>query len=164
MRVQYRISLVRKKENKRKKIHSKMNSRREAMTQMSSTGQLLLTKKRWMVIEKKIEFVNGVIPCDHTGDAIIYILRRMMPLNMYFYRDKISLKIAQTITNTGVHDYPDFIMASWNSTNRVYDLHLSTADQELLRLISAYSLYLTSIGDVDKALDPMHWDYESVWC
>ena len=46
-------------------------------------------------------------------------------------------------------------MASWNNTNWVYGLHLGTEEQELLRLVSAYSLYLTSIGDVDKALDPI---------
>ena len=102
-----------------------MNSLREAMTQMSSTGQPLSTKKRWMVIDKKIVFDNGVIPCDHTGDAIIYILKHMMPSKTYFYSDSPN-KIAEAITKAGVHDYPDFIMASWNNANWVYGLHLST--------------------------------------
>ena len=139
-----------------------MNSLRETVTQMSSTGQPLSTKKRWMVIDKKIVFDNGVIPCDHTGDAIIYILKHMIPPNIYFHRDKLANKIAAAIAKARVHDYPDFIMASRNNTNWVYDLHLGTKEQELLRLISAYSLYLTSIGDVNKALDPMQWDYKSV--
>ena len=34
---------------------------------------------------------------------------------------------------------------------------------ELLCVVSAYSLYLTSIGDVDSALDPMQWDYWTFW-
>ena len=34
---------------------------------------------------------------------------------------------------------------------------------KLLSVIRAYSLYLTSIGDVDKALDPMQWDYMTFW-
>ena len=141
-----------------------MHSLREAMTQMLSTGQSLLTKKRWTVIDRKIVFGNGVIPCDHTGDAIIYILKYMstedipdMPreLAAHININKKAVKVAQVIIKAGVHDYPDFIMASWNNTNWVYDLYLDTEEQELLCLISAYSLYLTSIGDVDKALDPM---------
>ena len=138
-----------------------MNTLRETVTQMSSTGQPLSTKKRWMVIDKKIVFDNGVIPCDHTGDAIIYILNHMMPLttDTRHYSDS-PIKIAEAITKAGVHDYPDLIMASWNNANWVYDnFHLGSKEQELLHLISAYSLYLTSIGDVDKALDPMQWDY-----
>ena len=65
-----------------------------------------------MVIDKKIVFGNGVIPCDHTGDAIIYILKHMMTRNIYPHRDGIANKITQAITKAGVHDYPDFIMAS----------------------------------------------------
>ena len=71
-------------------------------------------------------------------------------------------KMAQGITKAGVHDYPDCIMVSWNNTNWVDDLHLGNNEQELLHLISAYSLYLTSIGEVDKALDPMQWNYEII--
>ena len=78
-----------------------MNSLRKAVTQISSTGQPLSTKKRWMVIDKKIVFNNGVIPSDHTGDVIIYILKHMMPLNMYFNRNRVSNKIAQAITKAG---------------------------------------------------------------
>ena len=110
-----------------KEIHSKMDILREAVTQMSSTGQPLSTKKRWMVIDKKIVFDNGVIPCDHTGDAIIYILKHMIPLKFdtCLYSESPN-KIAEAITKAGVHDYPDFIMASWNNANWVYGLHLST--------------------------------------
>ena len=86
---------------------------------MSSTGQPLSTKKRWMVIDKKIIFDNGgVISCDHTGDAIIYILKHMIPPNSYSYSD-IPNKTAKAITKAGVHDYPNFIMASWNNANWV---------------------------------------------
>ena len=138
-----------------------MNSLRETVTQMSSTGQPLSTKKRWMVIDKKIVFDNGVIPSDHTGDAIIYILKHMMPPNTYSYRYN-PYEIAKAITKAGVHDYPDFIMASWNNKKWVYDLSLNREEEKLLYFISEYSLYLTSIGDVDKALDPMQWDYELV--
>jgi len=151
------------KENRRERnSFKKMDILREAMTQMSSTGQPLSTKKRWMVIDKKIVFGNGVIPSDHTGDAIIYILKNIMPRNIYHRRDEMANKMAQAITKTGVYDYPDLIMVSWNNINWVYDLNLNTEEQKLLSLISAYSLYFTSIGDVDKALDPMQWDYESI--
>ena len=132
-----------------------MNSLRETVTQMSSTGQPLSTKKRWMVIDKKIVFGNGVIPSDHTGDAIVYILKNIMPRNIYYHRDDMANKMAQAITKTGVYDYPDLIMVSWNNINWVYDLNLNIEEQELLRLISAHSLYFANIGDIDKALDPM---------
>ena len=84
-----------------------------------------------MVIDKKIVFDNGgVIPSDHTGDAIIYILKHMMPTNTYPYRYTSGPhKIAQVITKAGVHDYPDFIMASWNNVNWIYDLHLGGTKQ-----------------------------------
>ena len=88
-----------------------------------------------MVIDKKIVFGNGVITCNHTGDAIIYILKNIMPWNIYRHRDEMANKMAQAITKVGVHDYPDFIMASWNNTNWVYDLNLSTEEQELPLLL-----------------------------
>ena len=69
--------------------------------------------------------------------------------------NKRSEKVAQKLRKVGVHNYYVSIMARWNNTNWVYDLHLGMEDQELLCLISVYSLYLTSIGDLDKALDPM---------
>ena len=55
------------------------------------------------------------------------------------------------------------MMASWNSINWVYELLLSNEDMIVLCVISAYSLYLTSIGDIDKALDPMQLDHWSFW-
>ena len=65
----------------------------------------------------------------------------------------------QNLQKVGVHNYYDLIMASWNNINWVYHVHnINDNNWTLLRVISAYSLYLTSIGDVDKALDPMQWD------
>ena len=46
--------------------------------------------------------------------------------------------------------------------NWVFDLHINTEERELLHVISVYSLYLTSIDDVDKALDPMQWNNEII--
>ena len=56
-------------------------------------------------------------------------------------------------------------MARWNNTNRVYvyGLYINSNERELLCVISAYSLYFTSIGDVDTALDPIQWDYWIFW-
>jgi len=93
----YRRSIVqKKKENRRERNSFENKSLREAITEMSSTGQPLSTKKRWMVIDKKIVFGNGVIPRDHTGNAIIRILQHMLPWNVYLYGklDKMSNKIA----------------------------------------------------------------------
>ena len=89
-----------------------MKSLREVMTQMLNTGQPLPTKNRWTVIGKKIVFGNGVIPCEYTGDAIIYMLEHMMPQDIYFHKDKFFNKIAQAITKAGVYNYPGFILAS----------------------------------------------------
>ena len=75
VRVLYRILFDKKSERRKireKEIHLKMNSLRKAMTQiMSSIGQPLTTKRRWMMTDKKIVFGNRVIPCDHTGDFIL---------------------------------------------------------------------------------------------
>ena len=72
--------------------------------------------------------------------------------------------IEQEFRKVGVHNYYDLIMASWNNINWVSHLHNIDSDElELLQAISAYSLYLTSIGDVDKALDPMQWEYMTFW-
>ena len=56
-----------------------MNSLRKAVTQMLSTGQPLLTKKRWMVINKEIVFANGIIPLtDYSVDSITSILNHLL--------------------------------------------------------------------------------------
>ena len=147
-----------------------MNSLREAMTQMSSTGQPLSTQKRWMVINKAIVFDNGIIPyTDDSGDGIIPILSHLHSKDnrkrAHWAQTQQNIKIIeQEFRKVGVHNYYDLIMASWNNINWVFHLHnIDSDEQELLQAISAYSLYLTSIGDVDKALDPMQWDYMTFW-
>ena len=52
-----------------------MNSLREVMIHMSSTRRPLSTKKRWIVINKKIVFSNGIIPFrnEYFGDSITHI-------------------------------------------------------------------------------------------
>ena len=67
--------------------------------------------------------------------------------------------IEQELRKLGIHNYYDLIMASWNNWNWIYDLHIDYFQWQSIRVIGDYSLYLTSIGDVDKALDPMQWDY-----
>ena len=149
-----------------------MNSLREAVTtQIPNTEQPLSTKKRWMVINKEIVFGNGIIPyTDYSGNSITSILNHLLTediqtLDSYLAGiiNNRAKTVAQKLQKVGIHNYYDFIMASWNNTNWVFDSHCFTKDQELLHPISAYSLYLTSIGDVDKALDSMQWDYWSFW-
>ena len=78
--------------------------------------------------------------------------------------NKQSESIDQELRKVGVHNYYDLIMASWNNIHWVYDLdNINSFEREILQVISAYSLYLTSIGDVDKALDPMQWNYMTLW-
>ena len=63
--------------------------------------------------------------------------------------------IAQELRKVEVHNYYALIMASWNNIKWVYDLHIDRSEMKLLCGISVYSLYLTNIGYVDTALDPM---------
>ena len=145
-----------------------MDFLREATTQMSSTGQSLSTKTRWMVINKEIVFDNDIIPStdDYSGGGIIPILKNLLTEDIHNmtwqYRAQINWNaksIAQELWKVEVHNYYDLIMASWNNINWVYHLHIDSNIQKSLSVISAYSLYLTIIGEVDKALDPMQWDY-----
>ena len=109
-----------------------------------------------------MDFGNGIIPSTNEcfGNSIIHNLKYVLPQNKYF--NKISNKIAQELQEVGVHNYYEFIIASWNNINWVYNLFINREERTLLFVISVYSLYLTSIGDIDKALDPMQWDYELI--
>ena len=147
-----------------------MNSLMKAMTEMSSTRQPLSTQKRWMVINKAIVFDNGMIPyTDDPGDGIIPILSHLHTKpsgkSLHWAQIQQNIKIVeQEFRKVGVHNYYDLIMASWNNINWVSHLHnIDSDDRKLLQAISAYSLYLTSIGDVGKALDPIQWDYMTFW-
>ena len=145
-----------------------MNNLREVVTKMSNTGQPLSTKKRWMVINKEIVFDNGIIPYteDHSGNGIIPILNHLLTEDIHnlTWHNAERMKrehksIEQELQKLGIHNYYDLIMARWNNWNWIYDLHIYSNKRESIRVIGDYSLYLTSIGDVDKALDPMQWDY-----
>ena len=147
-----------------KEIHLKMNRLREAMTQMSSTGQPLSTQKRWMVINKAIVFDNGIIPyTNDSGDGIIPILSHLCTKDNVWHMEKRiqqnTKNVEKELRRVGVNNYYDMIMASWNNKNWIYNLDINSDEQTIIRVISAYSLYLTNIGDVDKALYPMQWDY-----
>ena len=134
-----------------------MNSLKEAVTQ-----------KRWMVINKAIVFDNGVIPYTNvSGGGIIPILSHLCTKNNVWHMEKQiqqnSKNVEHELQRVGVHNYYDMIVASWNNINWVYWMHINSNERELLRVISAYSLYLTSYGDVDKALDPMQWNFMTFW-
>ena len=115
-----------------------------------------------MVINKAIVFDNGIISyTDNSGDGIMPILNHLHTetnrklLHWAQVQQNIEI-VEQEFRKVGVHNYYDLIIASWNNINWVSHLHNIDSDEgELLQVISAYSLYLTSIGDVDKALDPM---------
>jgi len=111
--IQY-IALFEKKDKRRRnKIHSKMNSYREAMTQMSSTGQPLLTKKRWMVFNKEIVFGNGIIPyTNYSGGGIISIWNHLLTKDIHNMQwqltahiNKKAEKVGQKLRKVGVHNY-----------------------------------------------------------
>ena len=91
-----------------------MNNLREVMTQMSSTGQPLSTKKRWMVINKEIVFDNGIIPYrdDYSGNGIIPILNHLLTEDIHNmpWHDADCMKwehksIAQELRKIEVHNY-----------------------------------------------------------
>ena len=103
--------IARQKEGKEKT----MNSLSEAVTQMSSTGQPLSTKKRWMVINKKIVFGNGIIPyTDYFGDSITSILNHLLTEDMHnmdwylaAHINERAEKVALKLQKVGVHNYYD---------------------------------------------------------
>ena len=113
-----------------------MNLLREAATQMSSTGQPLSTKKRWMVIHKEIVFDNGIIPYtdDYSGNSIIPILNYLLTEKAAHTNNDDTI-IAQELRKVGVYNHYDLIMASWNNTNWVHDLPINSNRRNFLVLL-----------------------------
>jgi len=108
-----------------------MNNLREATTQMSSTGQPLSAKERWMVINKEIVFDNGIIPyTNDSGDGIIPILSHLCTKDNVWHMEKRiqqnSKNVEKELRRVGVHNYYDVIMASWNNINWVDWLHIDS--------------------------------------
>ena len=77
----------------------------------------------------------------------------------YIFKFPLSHAVVQALQNAEVHNYYGLEMAGWDKINWVYELEFMTKqDAVALRTINAHGLYLTSIGDNDKAMDPIQWD------